>query len=127
MSQVRPARCTEMHDQAASILRRAANRNPLDRNCMPTALWGLNHYAAALALLLPGSQFVPPGAFAQESLDHPSTIRGTVINRMTREPIGRALVYSPDNRFAQLTDEEGHFEYPIPKAAAADPGIFPRI
>ena len=50
-----------------------------------------------------------------------------MINRITREPIGRALVYSPDNRFARLTDGEGHFEYPIPKAGAADPGNFPGI
>ena len=114
-----------MHDQAASIIRRAANRNALDRNLMRKAVRGLNPYAAALAFLLPFSQFVAPGALAQEFLEHPSTIRGTVINRMTREPIGRALVYSPDNRFARLTDGEGHFEYPIPKAAAAEPGILP--
>jgi hypothetical protein len=38
-------------------------------------------------------------------------IRGTVVNKVTHEPIGRALVYSSDNRFATLTDSEGQFEF----------------
>jgi hypothetical protein len=37
------------------------------------------------------------------------TVHGTVINSLTREPIARALVYSPDNRFATFTDSQGHF------------------
>jgi len=39
------------------------------------------------------------------------TIRGTVINKITNEPIGRALVFSPDNRFATVTDSQGNFEF----------------
>jgi len=43
--------------------------------------------------------------------DHLSdTISGTVLNSVTREPIGRALVYSADERSAAFTDEHGHFE-----------------
>src|SRR3569833_2059244 len=42
------------------------------------------------------------------------TVHGTVINSLTREPIARALVYSPDNRFATLTDTQGLFEFPLP-------------
>ena len=38
-------------------------------------------------------------------------IRGTVVNSLTHEPIGRALVYSPDNRFATMTDDRGHFQF----------------
>ena len=38
-------------------------------------------------------------------------IRGIVINGVTHEPVGRALVYSPDNRFATMTDGEGRFEF----------------
>ena len=91
---------------------------------MHTAVSRLNSYVAVLAFLLTFSQVVASSAFAQDG-EPPVTIRGTVINRITREPIGRALVYSPDNRFARLTDGEGHFEYPIPKLAAADPGSFP--
>jgi hypothetical protein len=44
------------------------------------------------------------------------TIRGTVVNSATHEAIGRALVYSLDNRFAMMCDAEGHFEFKIPRA-----------
>src|SRR4030081_2280005 len=43
------------------------------------------------------------------------SVRGIVVNAVSHEPIGRALVYSPDNRFAMLTDNEGHFEFMLPK------------
>ena len=43
------------------------------------------------------------------------TIRGTVVNSVTHEPIGRALVFSLDNRFAMLCDAGGHFEFKIPR------------
>ena len=38
-------------------------------------------------------------------------IRGTVVNSRTHEPIGHALVYSPDNRFATITDDRGRFQF----------------
>jgi hypothetical protein len=38
-----------------------------------------------------------------------------VVNAVTHQPIGRALVYSPGNRFATLTDGEGNFEFNLPK------------
>jgi len=41
-----------------------------------------------------------------------------VINAITQAPIPRALVYSPDNRFATLTDGEGHFEFALPKLSS---------
>ena len=43
------------------------------------------------------------------------TIKGTVVNSITHEPIGRALVFSLDNRFAMLCDAGGHFEFRIPQ------------
>lgn len=43
------------------------------------------------------------------------TISGTVLNSVTHEPIGRALVYSADERFATLTDDHGHFELSMPE------------
>jgi hypothetical protein len=43
-------------------------------------------------------------------------IRGTVINAVTHQPIGRALVSSSDHRLAMLTDSEGNFEFSVPKA-----------
>ncbi|HXM64307.1 MAG TPA: hypothetical protein VN950_25825 [Terriglobales bacterium] len=48
--------------------------------------------------------------------DKQDSIRGIVVNSVTREPIGHALVYSPDNRFATMTDGEGRFEFSLAKA-----------
>lgn len=49
-------------------------------------------------------------------------IRGAVVNSVTHEPVGRALVTSSDNRFATLTDAEGHFEFTIPLPPARPGG-----
>jgi len=38
-------------------------------------------------------------------------VRGVVINSVTREPVSRAVVYSPDNAFATMTDDRGRFEF----------------
>jgi hypothetical protein len=54
-------------------------------------------------------------ASGQGQADEQRIVRGTVVNAVTHEAIGRALVYSPDNRFAMLTDSEGHFEFTLPK------------
>jgi len=56
---------------------------------------------------------VAQGLSAEEK--ETETIRGTVVNSVTHEPIGRALVYSLDNRFAMLCDAGGHFEFKIPR------------
>jgi hypothetical protein len=50
------------------------------------------------------------------------SIGGIVINSVTREPIARALVYSPDARFATLTNSEGRFEFSLPKIEPAVEG-----
>jgi hypothetical protein len=60
--------------------------------------------------------------FGQAPADNSDTIRGMVINSITREPIARSLVYSPDNRFATLTNSEGRFEFTVPKAESAAQG-----
>jgi hypothetical protein len=62
--------------------------------------------------------------FAQDSTvaDASDSIRGIVVNGVTREPIGRALVVSPDNRFAALTNSEGRFEFSLSKAEGTDQG-----
>jgi len=59
---------------------------------------------------------------AQSTSEHTDTIRGIVINGVTREPISRALVFSPDNRFATLTNSEGRFEFTLPKVDPATEG-----
>jgi hypothetical protein len=38
------------------------------------------------------------------------SIEGTVLNGATQQPIARALVYTPDNQYATLTDDRGHFQ-----------------
>ena len=48
------------------------------------------------------------------SSDSGSSIRGRVLNRKTREPISRALVFSMDQQYAMLTDGEGRFEFKFP-------------
>jgi len=50
-------------------------------------------------------------------------IRGIVVNAVTHEPIARALVYSPDDRFAMLTDNQGRFEVPLPSAGGDAGGV----
>jgi hypothetical protein len=42
------------------------------------------------------------------------SVHGTVLNGITHEPIGGALVYSFDQQYAALTDNLGHFEFKIP-------------
>jgi hypothetical protein len=64
----------------------------------------LTFTCSILALSSAFAQGVQPEAADEE------TIRGTVVNSVTHEPIGRALVLSTD-RFATLTDNEGHFAF----------------
>jgi len=66
---------------------------------------------------LASGQAIPPSNSQTE------TIKGTVVNSVTHEPIGRALVYSPDQRFATMTDSEGHFSltFPAPSPVEANP------
>jgi hypothetical protein len=72
-----------------------------------------------LVLLLSTSVFAQS---AQE--EKPAdTIRGIVINSVTKEPVGRALVFSPDNRFATMTDSEGRFEFTLTTNDASQPPI----
>jgi len=53
----------------------------------------------------------------------PDSVHGTVINAMTHEPIARAVVYSPDNRYATLTDDRGHFEFKLPAQDKVAPPV----
>ena len=56
----------------------------------------------------------PAHAQSTQAEEKPAdSIRGIVINSVTHEPIGRALVYSPDNRFATMTNSDGRFEFTL--------------
>src|SRR5208282_125587 len=46
--------------------------------------------------------------------DKSSSVHGQVINRLTHAPVTRALVFSPDQQYAMLTDSEGRFEFKFP-------------
>lgn len=79
-----------------------------------------------LALIIPFSGCICASqAFGQnlQPDNQSNIIRGMVVNAVTHDPIGRALVYSYDNRCAILTDGEGHFEFTLTKAAAGSDGI----
>ena len=58
-------------------------------------------------------------AFGQDTSPENSGLHGTVVNSVTHEPISRALVFSPDNRYATMTDSQGGFEFTFPPAATA--------
>jgi hypothetical protein len=58
----------------------------------------------------------PASAQAQGESKQANSIYGVVVNSVTREPIGRALVLSLDNRFATMTDGEGRFEFKFAQA-----------
>lgn len=50
----------------------------------------------------------------QDTTAKNDTLRGIVVNSVTHEAIGRALVYSPDERFATMSDSNVHFEFALP-------------
>jgi len=60
----------------------------------------------------------PASAQTLDSGSQKNTITGTVINAVTRAPVPRALVSSPDSRYAMLTDSSGHFEFNVEKETA---------
>jgi len=89
-----------MHDSFKQFRRR---NTPVSRRCFLTAI------ALAIALF----SNAPPQLAAQTTTptEPPDRIRGVVLNSVTREPINRALVFSPDNSFATMTDDRGRFEF----------------
>ena len=86
---------------------------------------GLPHLRPVLVLYVLMTGSLAMGQVAGQELqssDSASSIKGTVVNSITRAPISRALVFSPDNRFATLTDGEGHFEFALPKEQSSNGG-----
>jgi hypothetical protein len=72
----------------------------------------------ALAIALSCSTLPLVAAQNTTHTDATEHIRGVVINSVTREPISHALVFSPDNSFAAMTDDRGRFEFTF---ATAEP------
>jgi hypothetical protein len=56
--------------------------------------------------------------------DEKTVLRGTVVNSVTHQPVGRAVVMSSDGRFATMTNERGRFEmvFKVNKSAPAASG-----
>jgi len=79
-------------------------------------------FISALVLFVCCFSAVHSGA-QSESPDQSRRISGTVINSITSAPIPRALVTSNDNRFAKLTDGEGHFEITVPSENVETTGV----
>ena len=72
------------------------------------------------AIIFASLCFLALGAASQEipsATSASDVVQGTVINAVTGEGIGRALVYSPDNRYAAFTDGQGHFQFTLPKSS----------
>jgi hypothetical protein len=67
--------------------------------------------AIALAIALFFGALLQLAAQNASHSDPADRIRGVVINSVTHEPISRALVFSPDNGFAAMTDDRGRFEF----------------
>lgn len=83
-------------------------------------LFGQMRATRALVAIIPAfvCAALLPAAAQDRSADAPATdsVQGTVVNAVTGEGIGRALVYSPDNRYAALTDGQGHFQFTLPES-----------
>ena len=87
-------------------------------NSPPTRMRSEIQWAMRLLVIVLAARCLAWGQASGQGLlpdTQPTTIRGTVVNSVTQAPISRALVYSADNRFAMLTDGEGHFEFTLPK------------
>jgi hypothetical protein len=92
-----------MHDCFEESTRRNA---AVLRRCSLTAV--------ALAITLFFSDLPRLAAQSATPTEPPDRIRGVVINSVTHEPVSRALVFSPDNSFATMTDDRGRFEFIFP-------------
>jgi len=79
---------------------------------------------SAIALAITLFSNFPSQIAAQDTTHTDATehIRGVVINSVTHEPIGRALVFSPDNSFATMTDDCGRFEFTFTPAEPQQTG-----
>lgn len=74
---------------------------------------GLRCVSALTLTLAFVSTFPPISVLAQTNGPAARSIRiqGVVLNSVTHEPIGRALVSSQDIRFATMTDDRGRFQF----------------
>jgi hypothetical protein len=82
---------------------------------------GSFHMRKALVLATWVWLWVAPPRLAAQSVSaatQSDIMRGTVLNSVTHEPVGRALVFSPDSHFATMTDDQGRFQFVLPGPGA---------
>src|ERR1700688_1264614 len=100
-----------MQDRSEKFSRRNAS---VSRRCALAAI------ALAIALSCSTLPLVAPqNTTHTDATEH---IRGVVINSVTHEPISHALVFSPDNSFATMTDDRGRFEFTFTTAEPQQSG-----
>jgi hypothetical protein len=100
-----------MQDRSEKFSRSNAS---VSRRCFLTAM--------ALAIALSCSTLPLVAAQNTTHTDATERIRGVVINSVTHEPISHALVFSPDNSFAAMTDDRGRFEFTFTTAEPQQSG-----
>jgi hypothetical protein len=83
---------------------------------------GCSLIAMALAITLFSNFPWQVAAQITTHTDPTEHIGGVVINSVTHEPVSRALVFSPDNSFATMTDDRGRFEFTFTPAAPQQTG-----
>jgi hypothetical protein len=100
-----------MRDRLEELTQRNAS---VSRHCSLAAI--------ALAVTLFSSTLLQVAAQSTTHTDATEHIRGVVINSVTHEPVSRALVVSPDNSFAAMTDDRGRFEFTFTPAEPQQTG-----
>jgi hypothetical protein len=97
-------------------------RKPLPVEPMPRSLCALAILFVFLALSCGGGVIRLFGQDTAPSSSQADSLHGTVVNSVTHEPVVRALVFSPDNRFATMTGDQGYFEFNFPRSEPK-PGV----
>jgi hypothetical protein len=100
-----------MRDRLEELTQRNAS---VSRHCSLAAI--------AFAVTLFSSTLPQVAAQNTTHTDPAEHIRGVVINSVTHEPVSRALVSSPENSFATMTDDRGRFEFTFTPAEPQQTG-----
>ncbi len=83
---------------------------------LPKLAWAIL-MAALAAGWWGGNPVWAQDAATDPQMEESDSLQGVVLNSVTHEAVSRALVSSPDNRFATMTDGQGHFEFKFPRAS----------
>jgi hypothetical protein len=90
------------------------NQQQLESKRVAAVVRRVSRAAAIVAMLYCCSAF-QISAQTSSAFTDVDRVHGVVINSVTREPVSRAVVSSPDNGFAAMTDDRGRFEFIFPR------------